>query len=168
MNKGFSNKLVKLNGRGIDPYVLAASCFAAGSDKTGTINIDEVVYINGFMGCKGCVPILNEHEFDFSNNNKYYFNFGDCDCHNEFLYNRETTYQDRMIKILILNPDGTYEYETVSILQAMEERGNFMYRWQGSPLTHVNGFTAAADDAVQVLEFVHGNTNIEFIPAVPQ
>lgn len=72
-----------------------------------------------------------------------------------------------MIKILILNNDGTYTYETVSIKQAMEDRGLFMYRYEGLPLEYVDGFAAAVDDAVQVLEFIHGNTNIEFLPDVP-
>lgn len=169
MNHGFGDKLAKLAGTVIEPYTLAASCFAAGSDKTGTVNIDEVVYINGFLDCLGCEPILNENEHDFDNNNKYYFNFGDCGCSGqEFVYDRKATYENRFIKILILNPNGTYEYETVSILYAMETRGLFMYRWEGVPLTHVDGFAAAVDDAVQVLEFIHGNTNIEFLPVVPQ
>jgi len=165
MNHGFDDKLAKLKGTGIDPLMLAASCIAAGSDKTGTINIDEVVYINGFIDCLGCNPILNEHEYDFDNNNKYYFNFGDCDCHSEFQYNRDI-YKDRMLKIITLNPDGTWTEETVSVLQAMEDRGLFMFKWEG-PFTHVKGFAAAADDAVQVLEFVHGNSNIEFLPVTP-
>ena len=166
MNHGFIDKLAKLNGTGIDPLMLAASCIAAGSDKTGTINIDEVVYIDGFIDCLGCDPILNEHEYDFDNNNKYYFNFGECDCHSEFQYNRDI-YKDRTLKIITLKADGTWSEEIVSVWQAMEDRGLFSNRW-GVTLTHVNGFATAADDAVQVLEFVHGNTNIEFLPVVPQ
>lgn len=171
MNNAFNVKLQKLGESDIDPVMLAASCFAAGSDKTGTVDIDEVVYINGFMDCEGCDPILNEHEYDFNNNNKYYWNYGDCDCNVDgdqpFVYNRETTYNDRLIKILVLETDGTYSYETVSVLKAMEDRGLFMYRWNGDPLTHVDGFAAAVDDAVQVLEFVHGDSNIEFLPVTP-
>lgn len=168
MNKGFSGKLVKLVGTGIDPFMLAASCFAAGSDKTGTVNIDEVVYINGFINCLGCCPIDNDYEYDFDGAIKQYFNFGELQGgNNPFTYNRETTYKDRYLKILILNADGTYVYETFSVMKAMEDRGLFMYRWEGTSLTHVNGFAAAVDDAVQVLEFVHGDSNIEFLPEVP-
>jgi hypothetical protein len=118
------------------------------------------------MDCLGCDPILNEHEYDFNNNNKWYFNFGDCDCHSMFQYNRNI-YGDRWIKIITLNPDGTWVAEEVTVLQAMEDRGLFTYRWEGVPLTYVDGFAAAADDAVQVLEFVHGNTNTEFLPVIP-
>jgi hypothetical protein len=166
MNHAFDGKLTALIGSGIEPYMLAACCFAAGSDKTGTINIDEIVYINGFLKCDGCDPILNENEYDKDHDYKYYFNFGDCDCHNAFQYKRDDTYSDRMLKILVLNPNGTYSYETVSVLDAMEERGLFKYRYEG-PKNQVDGFAAAADDAVHVLEFVHGNTNIEFLPELP-
>jgi hypothetical protein len=167
MNHGFSNKLDALVGSGIDPYMLAAACFAGGSDKTGTVDIDEVVYINGFINALGCDPILNEHEYDFNHDNKYYWNFGDCDCDgNPFSYNRGTTFNDRMIKIVTLNPDGTWSSEEVSVLQAMEDRGLFRYVYNG-PKSLVDGFAAAVDDAVQVLEFVHGDSNIEFLPETP-
>lgn len=168
MNHGFSNKLGALVGSGIDPYMLAAACFAGGSDKTGTVDIDEVVYINGFINALGCDPILNQHEYDFNNDNKWYWNFGDCDClGNPFSYNRETTFKDRMIKIVTLNPDGTWSTEEVSVLQAMEDRGLFKYRLGDGEPTYVNGFAMAVDDAVQVLEFVHGDSNIEFLPETP-
>lgn len=167
MNHGFSNKLGALVGSGIDPYMLAAACFAGGSDKTGTVDIDEVVYINGFINALGCAPIENVHEYDFNNENKWYWNFGNCDCTgNPFSYNRETTFNDRMIKIVTLNPDGTWSSEEVSVLQVMEDRGLFKYAYNGEK-SLVDGFAAAVDDAVQVLEFVHGDSNIEFLPETP-
>ncbi len=166
MNYRFTNKLGKLVGWEIDPITLAASCFAAGSDKTGTVNIDEVVYINGFIDCLGCNPILNEHEYLKNNDNKYYFNFGDCDCTGKpFTYDRNV-YKDRNLKITTLNSDGTWYVDYVSVWQAMEDRGLFRYRWAGI-LHQVDGFACAIDDAVQVLEFVHGNSNIEFVPVTP-
>jgi hypothetical protein len=168
MNHGFSDKLGALVGSGIDPYLLAAASFAAGSDKTGTVDIDEVVYINGFINALGCDPILNEHENDFNNDNKWYWNFGDCDClGTPFTYDRGTTFNDRIIKIVTLNSDGTWYTEEVSVLQAMEDRGLFKYAYNG-PKSLVDGFAAAVDDAVQVLEFVHGDSNIEFLPETPE
>jgi len=170
MNHSFSDKLGKLVGTGIDPYILATSCFAAGSDKTGTINIDEVVYINGFIDCLGCNPIENEFEHDFNNLNKYYFNFGDCDCHLMFQYNRDV-YRTRMLKILVLDGAGGYTYDVVSVWKVMEGLWDGIHRFSGNAWagnkTQVDGFATAADDAVQVLEFVHGNTNIEFLAEVP-
>jgi hypothetical protein len=175
MNNGFDGQLTALRNSGIDQLMLAASSFAAGSDKTGTVNIDEVVYINGFINCLGDDPIVNVNEFSFNSDvPKEYFRFGpddDMPGANMFEYNRTNTYQHRYIRMLVLNPDNTYSYQTVSILAAMEDRGLFMYRWEGDAednLNMVDGFAAASDDAVQVLEFIHGDSNIEFLPVVPE
>lgn len=155
----------------LDPLTVAASCFAAGSDKTGTVDIDEVVYINGFMDCEGLNPIPNENEYDFNNDNKWYFNFGDCldpeNCdpiQTRFQYNRDL-YKDRYLRILVLDGVGNYTYEIKSVYDAMEDGGLFTARWGVDPfLTHVEGFACAIDDAVQVLDYVHGDSNMEFLP----
>ncbi len=170
MNNGFGGKLTKLADSGINPYMLASSCFAAGSDKTGTVNIDEVVYIDGFINCVGDFPIENEHEYDFNNNKKYYWDFGTCDkTDGPFVYDREATFKNRLLQFYNYI-DGVYipAGDPVSVLKSMEDRGLFMYRWEGVPLTYVDGFTAAVDDAVQVLEFVHGNSNIAFVAVAPE
>lgn len=141
----------------LDPLTVAASCFAAGSDKTGTVDIDEVVYINGFMDCVGLNPILNANE-----DNKEYFNFSEPILGGaQFQYNRGV-YADRYLKIITLNEDGTYSEVISSVLEAME--GRFTFQWGNGDLTQVDGFATAVDDAVQVLDFVHGDSNIEFLP----
>ena len=53
--------------------------------------------------------------------------------------------------------------DPVSVLDAMEDRGLFSERNIGEK-SNVDGFAWAIDDAVQVLEFVHGNSNIAFLP----
>jgi len=179
MNNGFENDLLKLKlwnelsleAYDIDPFTLAASCFAAGSDKTGTVNIDEVVYINGFMGNYGCDPLINVNEEDKYNDWdwKHYWNYGDCDCQLDgdqpFTYNRNV-YQNREIKILSINPDGTWTQVVEKVFDALTDRGLFTYKNVGD-LERVDGFAAAVDDAVQVLEFIHGDSNIEFLPVTP-
>lgn len=148
-----------------DPLIIAASCFAAGSDKTGTVDIDEVVYINGFVDCIGLNPILNEHDYDFSHEQNYYFNFsapilGEA----QFQYNRGV-YEDRYLKIITLKGNGTYTEEIMSVKEAMEDKGLFTFEWGlYDYLYKVEGFAAAVDDAVQVLDYVHGDSNIEFLP----
>jgi len=148
-----------------DPLIIAASCFAAGSDKTGTVDIDEVVYINGFVDCIGLNPILNEHDYDFSHEQNYYFNFsapilGEA----QFQYNRGV-YEDRYLKIITLKGNGTYTEEIMSVKEAMEDKGLFTFEWGlYDYLYNVEGFAAAVDDAVQVLDYVHGDSNIEFLP----
>lgn len=158
-----------------DPLMIAASCFAAGSDKTGFIDLDEVVYINGFMDCIGLNPILNEHEYDFNNENKYYFNYGECDDGEPYRYNRPETYEGRYIQFLVwdniyypIDENGDSDGPVFSVLQVMEGLADgvsrFTYQWNGQDETHVKGFAWACDDAVQVLDFVHGDSNVRFLP----
>lgn len=155
-----------------DPLMVAASCLAAGSDKTGFITIDEVVYINGFIDCIGLNPILNEHEYDFNYDYKYYFNFGDCDGEGmEFQYNRQNTYQNRYMQFQVwentyypVDEFGNCNGPIFPIDYYFELNGMYTYRWGDMPANRVSGFALAADDAVQVLDFIHGDSNIRFLP----
>jgi len=165
---GWTNRLGFLKGQ-FDPMIIAASCFAAGSDKTGTVDIDEVVYIDGFIDCIGLNPIENEHEYDFNHDNKYYFNFGDCygDGLYKFQYNRQETYQNRYLAFQVL--DGVFYPnwdKVMSVLEFMETYGKFSQAWPTNieETEMVAGFALAVDDAVQVLDAVHGDSNIKFLP----
>jgi len=165
----FTDRLGFLGDLGFKPLNIAASCFAAGSDKTGTVDIDEVVYIDGFIDAIGLNPILNEHEYDFNHDNKWYFNFGECDgCDgdgNQFQYGRAETYADRMLEFYVLDGVLYPNWEMkMSVLDYMESRGLFTYQWGAVPNTMVSGFALAVDDAVQVLDAVHGDSNIRFAP----
>ncbi len=167
--------LYKLLGD-FDPMMLAASCLAAGSDKTGTITIDEVVYINGFMDCVGINALDNRPEYtDIIGNDtvwKEYFNFIDYDQEgNSFSYSREDTYSNRYIQFQVweseyypIDEDGNCYGPIFPILNYFETNGLFTYRWDDVVATLVSGFALAADDAVQVLDYIHGNSNIIFLP----
>lgn len=180
MNNAFDDQLAALAGSGIDPYLLAASCFAAGSDKTGTINIDEVVYVNGFQDCIGDNPVLNEHEYDFNHQPKYYWDYGTCDgSGGPFNYSRDI-FKTRIIQFLVwdntyfpVDENGDSDGPTFSIFDIFEGvvdykgpgvQPQFTYRWADHDHDYVEGFTLAADDAVQVLDYVHGDSNIRFLP----
>lgn len=180
MRNMFTNRLGFLgeDPNNFDPLQIAASCFAAGSDKTGTVIIDEVVYINGFLDCIGLNPILNEHEYDNDYDNKWYWNYGDYDGDgNQYRYNRDV-YADRYIQFLVwgdtyypVDENGVSESPYIfSIKRVMEGlvdgQERFTYQWKHGTQyeTHVKGFALAIDDAVQVLEFIHGNSNILFLP----
>ncbi|WP_319502625.1 hypothetical protein [uncultured Draconibacterium sp.] len=175
-----SNQMAFLSAYQIDPLLLAAGCFSAGSDKTGTVDIDEVVYINGFLDCCGLNPIENEYDYDFNHDNNYYFNFsepklGDA----QFQYNREI-YQDRYIQFLVwdndyypLDEEGVSEGPVFSIYDIFEgmvefkgigAQPQFTYRWNQFSHDKVQGFAIAVDDAVQVLDYIHGDSNIIFLP----
>lgn len=169
MNNGFTGELACLAEYNFSKMLVAASCLAAGSDKTGTILLDEVVYINGFMECVGENPIENEYE------HKFYYNFGDCDgdCpENLFQYQRQLVYNHRYIQFQVwdgqyypINADGSCDGPISSIWQYMDDRGMFSYAWswEFGHATNVEGFTVATDDAVQVLDFIHGDSNIHFV-----
>lgn len=169
MNNGFDVQLDALIDSDIEPFMLAAACFAAGSDKTGTVDIDEVVYINGFIDCLGCCAITNDNDYDWSGEIKQYFNFGELPLGNPFNYDRVATFKDRYLQFYDYI-DGEYipNGAPVSVLALDTDMGLFKYRWNGEPLTRVDGFACAVDDAVQVLEFVHGNSNIGFIYELPE
>ena len=173
MRFGFTNRLGFLNTLGVDALELAASCFAAGSDKTGTIILDEIAYINGFVEAYGLCPILNEHEYDFHHENKHYYNFGDCDCDGlgrKHQYSRDV-YKDRYIQFLVwdnvyypVDENGDSDGPIGTVFEVMENMGKFMYMWGEVDPEMISGFALAADDAVQVLEFIHGDSNIRFLP----
>jgi len=164
MNNGFTEDLEFLQSFTVlDPLLVAASCFAAGSDKTGTVNVDEVVYIDGFMECVGSNPILNAHEYD-----KEYFNFSD------FQYNRGEVYDNRYIQDTRYYPpdeNGNSEGPVYSIGEWMEDHGGEengftnMWAYGNGNAPNVVGYAIAVDDAVQVLEWVHGDTNLRYVDA---
>lgn len=158
----------------VDPLMIAASCFAAGSDKTGTVDIDEVVYINGIMDLTGNNPIPNQHDKD-------YYNFNDPDdTGTAFNYSRINTFGERYIQFLVwdniyfpVDENGDSEGPVHSIWEIFE--GQVDYKGEGvqpeftytdAMLTNsgVQGFAKAVDDAVQVLDFVHGYSNVRFLP----
>lgn len=173
---GYNNRLGFLGEPpyNFDALTLAASCIAAGSDKTGTLTKDEVVYIDGFLGCIGLNPIENLHEYDFNHNVKNYYNFGDCDgLGTEFVYDRKLTYQNRYIQFLAWGTDyypvdengNSNSPHIFSIWEYMEFNGLYTSMWQeGKDYKRLEGFALAADDAVQVLDFVHGDSNVLFLP----
>lgn len=153
-------------GSSINSLDLAAASFAAGSDKTGTIMIDEVEYVNAMLKIPG--TLLDEL-------GKEYFNYGG------FGYSKQAAFGSKMIQFLVWNnvyypvdENGDSEGPVFSVWQIFDDpsvqylginpRPEFRLRDEGN----VAGFTAAADDAVQVLEFVHGDSNIRYLPNYPE
>ena len=154
-----------------DPLEIAASCYAAGSDKTDIIDIDELVYINGFLDAFGLNPIINTGEVDARGNDKKYFDFGDYG----FFYDREATFGDRFIQFAVW--DGTFYGSNGPIFSIFEymtggmdvtdtySSPSFQFTYSDTyPNDFVAGFAKAADDALQVLDLVHGDSNITPVP----
>ena len=158
-----------------DLLTIAASCFAAGSDKTGTVDVDEMIYINTFMECVGLVPLVNENEYGPDGLEREYFNFYDYG----FEYDR-SVYANRYIQCL-LDENGIYcpvdeetgisagpVYSILDIFNGIDTPivggSEFTYRQAELMAAEAAGlFAIAIDDAVQVLDYVHGNSNFRFV-----
>ena len=117
---------------------LAATLFAAAADKSGTINVDVIVYMNSILGIDGTLT-------------------GDYVDYSTFSYDRASAYAGVTAEVMVLQPDGSYVVQEVSILDAVfgGEDGVFNPAADNLTASNVDGFTAATDDALQVIEFIH-------------
>jgi len=117
---------------------LAASLFAAAADKTSVVTVDMVVYMNSILGIDGTLP-------------------GDYVDFSSFTYDRASALSGVTATVLVEQPDGTYVVKDVSVLDAVfgGEDGTFDPVTENVTASMVDGFTAASDDALQVLEFIH-------------
>jgi len=124
---------------------LAAALFAAAADKSGVINVDVVVYMNSILGIDGTLA-------------------GDYVDYSAYTYDRATAYAGVTAEVLVQQPDGTYAVETVNVLDAVFGGDDGVFNSADDNLTASNadGFTAASDDALQVIEYLHNYS----VPAI--
>jgi hypothetical protein len=119
----------------------AASFLAAAADKTGTLTIDKIVNMNTILGVTGTLasydPISTLKYVDYSS----------------FNYDRESVYGSVTVNVLVKQDDGSYLPTTVNVYDAVFNSTNYVSSDGG-----VDGFAQAADDALQVIEFVHDNS----------
>ncbi len=108
---------------------IAASLFAAASDKTVTVTVDSIEYMNSILSIDGKLP-------------------ADYVDYTTFTYDRAAIYSNLTVDALVLQPDGTYKVEPVNVYEAV---------FSSTPLTadNVAGFTAATDDARLVIDYLH-------------
>lgn len=168
-----------------EELLLAGSLLAAAADKTGSITLDKVVYINSVYGINQAGSLPGEVEgktyFDFSS-------FGAYDRNGE--YGNRKSGDCALGSIWVLQADDPQEYvhftaQCMEILGYindptvngvrfvnMEEGYTTVMDEDGQPLeyefvTNVRGFVQAADDALQVLEYLHNYEVPEDIYAEP-
>ena len=113
-----------------DRLDLAASLFAGAADKTGTISVDMVAYLNVIYGIAEMTPT------DYVN-------------YSSLSYDRSDLYGDVEITYNELNPDGTTVPVSGNILELVF--GGTTVADSGG----IDAFTVATDDALQVIEFIH-------------
>jgi hypothetical protein len=115
-----------------DRLDIAASAIAAASDKTGELNVDEIVGISKFLGADDDLASLVA----------------------DYTYSRTDTYGDVQVWIMREVSPGIMEPVLVNIMDEVEF--NDIPTIDGDN-DGIDRFTQAAEDAVQVLEFVHDN-----------
>jgi hypothetical protein len=143
-----------------DVLTLAFGAIAAGADKTGTMNVDEFAYMNNWLLRWEIpdIPKLGPDEKD-----RFYYDYSG------FSYNRLATYGNKYVRIALLFPDGTWHYEYQSLYSAVSWTSpNLLIDYAFSANTGITGFSNAADDAIQVLEFIHESDLIEYSPYFTQ
>ena len=117
--------------------VSAADFFAAAADKTSTLNLDQIEYMNTILGISGTLTSATGASFvDYSS----------------LTYDRATTYGTLTTSVLVLQPGttDTYKLTTVSLYDAV-------FGSKDVSLTGAAAFAQAADDSLQVLEYIHNN-----------
>ena len=120
----------------------AADFFAAAADKTTTLNIDKIQDLNAILGISGTLtvdgklvtdPITGATFVDYSS----------------MTYDRSATYGSVTANVLVLQPDGvTYKVESVNLYDTV-------FGGKEVTATSAAAFTQAADDSLQVLEYLH-------------
>lgn len=109
---------------------IAASFFAAASDKSIEISIDAIEYMNAILRIDGTLPD------DFVN-------------YSSFTYDREAVYDGVMITVLVEDTDGVWKEMEVNLYEAVFDST------ETGELTNVEAFTQAADDARAIIDFIH-------------
>jgi hypothetical protein len=114
---------------------LAAAAIAAASDKTGELTIDEIVGISSFIG-------VDDELASYVTS---------------YTYDRDMAYADADVWVLI-EDGGVYVPTEVQILDVVDFNTTEINSIKDNVLpTGIDVFTQAADDSVQVLEYVHDN-----------
>ncbi len=109
---------------------MAASFFAAASDKTIPVTTDAIEYMNSILGIDGS---LADNYVDYSS----------------FTYDRQTVYGSMQVEALVEQTDGSYVPTSINVYDTI-----FKSQPTGE-LTNVSAFTTATDDARAVIDFLH-------------
>ena len=146
-----------------DDFPANATFLASAADKSGSITMDEVVYLNSILGINKVVGTSADGTINYSKN-PVYFNFAT----NPYVYYREATFAAR--GQAVKNPDGsviipaTYDGnvrvilggETTGVWSEIEKE---IYPTIFSSVsysgTNISGFTKMADDDVHTIGYIH-------------
>jgi len=123
-----------------DDFNQAAAFLAAGADKTGTISLDMMVTVNNWLG-------LNED----SDGNQAYYDFG---TYGHSAQNRYADIAPLLLDGPVDKPEDDLDWFFIDYRKILDE-----VIFNTAPTWYTAGgateFTQAADDALQVIEFIH-------------
>ena len=161
MSNGLTDQLSFLTDYGFteqDIPALSYSAVAAGSDKTGTMFLDELAYMNYWL-LKWDSPTIKELPDSPDCKDRRYYDYSD------FSYNRNSVYQDKYVRITVLGNDGSWKhtFEPLTNVVPWTKRSSLIDYENGNNV-NITGFSYAADDAVQVLEYIHESDLIQYSP----
>lgn len=110
-----------------------AALLAAAADKTGNITVDTVVYMNSILGINSGASY---HDFSTYN------------------YDRATTWSNVTTTVLVKQADGSYLPTVVNVYDTVFGGTNWT---DPTAVGGADDFATAADDYLQVIEYVHDN-----------
>jgi hypothetical protein len=159
MNRGFNGDLSFLHRSfsDRDMLMLAAGALAGGADKTGTIIVDEVAYMNNWLLNFEAYNIPEVTNSPDALGRRYYD-------YNHFYYDRNETYSDKYVRIINYNADGSYFYEYQPLLRMVDWSNPNVLVSYDDPNYGITAFSNAADDAVRVIEYIHSSDQIVYSP----
>jgi len=150
-----------------DDFPASATFLASAADKSGSITMDEIVYLNSILGINKVVGFSDDGTINYSKN-PVYFNFAT----NPYAYYREGTFTKR--GQVVTEPDpvndlpATYDGK-VRVILGGEATGPTPGVWSeiekeiyptifsSVPYsgTNISGFTKMADDDVHTIGYIH-------------
>ncbi|MDA8094372.1 MAG: hypothetical protein M0T84_10765 [Betaproteobacteria bacterium] len=117
----------------------AASLLAGAADKTSTITVDTVEYLNSILGINQVTDGVTTKYYDFSS----------------VKYDRAATYDGVSATVLVKQSDGSYVATPVNLYDAVFSGSNWV---DPTPTGGAADFAAEANDALRVVEFLHDNS----------
>lgn len=174
MLNGFSrpadqNGLDFLSGYSYDVFNLAAACISGASDKSGVLNIDEIVFLNLFLGIPtpGTGILQTTHAMNKTTKqqisvDRWYidysgFSYNRNNFRNTYLDLYGIKYVDGSIDRYIIKEDLILD-DILSGVYSGDVLGSYRYTTKiDQSFTGAVGFANMADDYVQALEVVHNN-----------
>lgn len=150
-----------------DQLDLAASLLAAGSDKTAALTVDRVVNVSEFLGVADALgDLVTGYTYDgttLTYNSEVWINVQIAGMDTP-LDLSDDVYQSVAVNLvngttIILNDGSQLDVPGVSfetVPNTVDENGdNELTAADAGDLDGIDGFTQAADDALQVIEYVH-------------